>query len=170
MSAHRSFSDAEKDFIVADIHNRMTRWFVGRRVDAACLYWAALTRDYLNKHYDVGAELRAGSMSWRFNAHDDGRSATHFTYLWDADSPLTRAMLERGLLPELHCWVEIPRTREIVDLTTRYLVFRAARAGIKWTAPEPPPFVWTAELPDDAVYSPDELATTFAGALLALSM
>lgn len=79
-------------------------------------------------------------------------------------------MLERGLLPEVHCWVEIPATREIVDLTTRYLVFRAARAGIKWTAPEPPPFVWTAELPDDAVYTPDQLATTFAGALLALSM
>lgn len=169
MSAHRTFADADKDFIVADIHNRFTRWFRGRRVDAACLYWAALTRDYLNERYDVGAELRAGTACWRFNAHDDGHTPTHFSYVWDPDSPLSRAMLERGLLPEMHCWVSIPRTGEVVDLTTRYLVFRAAQAGMKWTAPEPPPFLWTDKLPDGVIYAADTLATTFAGALLALS-
>lgn len=167
----RVFTEAEKDFIVADVHNRLSRWIGTDHLDGACLFWAGFARGYLNAHYNVGAELVAGTMSWRAVAEedDDGRSPTHFSYVWEPDHPLSQAALERGLLPEMHVWVTIPATGEIIDLSTRYFANRATRfMGIRWTAPKPPPYLWSATLPEGVLYAPDPLATVFAGALFAL--
>jgi hypothetical protein len=171
VTARRDFSDEQKDFIVADIHNRFTRSFRGAHIEAACLYWAGATRDYLNAIYDVGAVVQAGSMNWPFNATDDGVSPTHFSYEWDLNSPASREALRRGMLPEMHCWVAIPTTGQLVDLTTRYLVQRARQAGLTWTASEPPKFLWThaCSLPPRVLYRADRYATSLAEMLLALS-
>jgi hypothetical protein len=169
MSAARLFDEAEKQLIVADIGDWMTRRYAGARLDTMCLYWAALTRDYLNMHYGVGAALEAGTMMWRFNAVDDGVHNTHFSYVWDPRHPRSIAACEQGRLPEMHAWVAIPSSGEIIDLTTRYLVARAAAEGMAWTAPEPPQFLWAriSALPAGTIYRADPVATLLTSMLVA---
>jgi hypothetical protein len=171
MSA-RLFNEAEKDFIVADIHSRMFA-SGSLSLEGACLYWARMTGVYLHARYDVDTRLRAGSMCWPCVApsEDDGKSPTHYSYVWDPDDPLSQAALAAGIMPELHAWIEIPDTHEIIDLTTRYLMSRATRAGLKWSASPPPPYLWTTrdKLPEGVIYRADPVATRFVVYLLALT-
>jgi len=100
---------------------------------------------------------------------DDGRIDTHFAYTWSPTAPASRAALARGTLPEIHVWCGLPDTQELLDFSTRHFRQAARAAGLEWTAPDPPRFVWaTADtMPDWTVYTPDRGATLFACRLLA---
>ncbi len=124
----------------------------------ACLLHAALLPPIL-RDYGVRSVLQAGSASFRFKARekDDG-GPDHYSYVWDIDDPLTRSMMISGYLPELHCWVGIPKTNELVDTTTENLMElqKVVLPDDPWSAPPPPPFLWAdcMNLPDGFVYSP----------------
>jgi hypothetical protein len=48
-----------------------------------------------------------------------------------------------GVMPIMHVWVQIPSTKEVVDLTSRYLKQLSKQDhGEEWKAPDPPDFVW----------------------------
>lgn len=143
----------------------MERFYRGRRLAAACLYWAGYTCTYLTRRYHVRTILQAGTMEWPCTAEDDGLSPTHFSYVYEPESNLTKVMLAADLMPEMHVWAAIPSRNEIIDLTTRFLVSQARhRANIAWTAPAPPDFLWARaeELPPGVIYQPDCAATLWA--------
>lgn len=114
----------------------------------------------------IRAVLQAGSAQWRcMGGDDDGVSPTHFAYMWEM-SLLTKQRIAAGLMPEMHCWIGIPATQEIVDISTRDLIEQARlRAGIIWTADPPPDYIWTNKeegFPCDARYIVDPVATAVA--------
>jgi hypothetical protein len=105
----------------------------------------------------VRTVLQSGSAAWRFKAPacDDG-GATHYSYQFNPADQASAARLAIGGMPEVHCWVGIPSTGELIDLTTGFLpeLLMAALPLEKWTMPPPQPFFWgTADsLPDGWQY------------------
>lgn len=161
-----AFDRDVKDAVVRRVRSRMDAR-AHPRPEAACLDWAALTVQELSRHGER-CLLQAGSLYWPCAAQDDGVSPTHFGYLWEARSATTRERLALGLLPEIHVWAALPDRREIVDLTTRYLPQQARScAGLEWTAPPPPDYLWCdlGSLPDGVQYRAD---LTAVGAALYL--
>lgn len=126
----------------------------------ACLYWSAALVKALRENGFPKAVLQAGSLQWPFKNpdQDDGVSITHFAYEWQPDSEKTKSRVSYGMLPEMHCWVGIVETQELVDLTTRQLpeqMYRCLKQD--WIGDKPPDYLWTDmnELPDRVVYKPD---------------
>lgn len=140
-------------------------------LQGACLYLnqAAMRELALRGHRVV---LQAGDMHWRMvdDAHDDGRSATHFGYEFDLSQPFSQGALARGLFPECHVWAALPEERCIVDFSTAYLSTVArTRHGYVWTAPEPPLYVFGG-IPEGAVYVPKVEAIKFVWRFIAEKM
>jgi hypothetical protein len=128
--------------------------------------------------------IQAGSASWPRLAVDDGVSPTHFSYEWNADDPNTRLFASgliqvvprsdghfQAALPEMHVWLAIPDSEEIIDFTTG-LWPTACREmiGHEWLAPLPPEYLWTfgSRLPDGVRYVPDRAAIDLVIAVLHL--
>lgn len=153
---------AEKDLIVsmarqaADKHEYNTNG--GRCLPLAVELMKELAR------CNVRAVLQAGSAQWRCVKDDDGISNTHFAYVWEM-SDITRMRMADGMMPEMHCWIGIPSTQEIVDISTYMLPEQAKlRAGINWTAELPPDYIWSGRdgFPEGARYLVDKDATMVA--------
>ncbi len=134
-----------------------------------CLFYAHQAASVLWKHrYRV--VIQAGSLQWPRvrREEDDGQMNTHFSYMWTPgayDSALSVAV---GNLPEMHVWVGILDSQEIVDFTTRHLRAAGEARGMAWSAADPPPYLWSlaAALPDWVVYQPDRDASIYACTLL----
>lgn len=162
-----TLTQAEKDRIVGEVRARMRTWYSGPNLEAACLYWAGMVCHVLHAR-GVRAILQAGTHMWPCMGEDDGVSATHFSYVWEPDHPLSVNALAAGGMPEMHVWVGVPATGEIIDVTTCYLVKQArVRAGINWTAPAPPDYLWSSKPPTGVVYRPNREATMLAMRFLA---
>ena len=74
---------------------------------------------------------------------DDGKVPTHFGYEWGGHAEgAIHAKVEGNPLPEMHCWIWLPTTQEVVDFTTGTAPVMARKLGFKWQTAEPPPFVW----------------------------
>ena len=134
-----------------------------------CLYYAHHTATVLWRH-GLSAVIQAGSLQWPrvCREEDDGRIDTHFAYMWTPgayDSALSVAL---GNLPEMHVWVGLLDSQEIVDFTTRHLRASAVARGMVWSADDPPRYLWcpAADLPDWVVYRPDRDASLYACTLL----
>ena len=155
--------DERKRQAVEAVRARMTGC-EGADLRAACLFWAGHTCDVLCER-GLRPVLQAGTMMWRFCAPelDDGIGPTHFGYAWEPESLPSLAARAAGRLPEMHVWVGLPETQEIVDLTTCYLPEQArAIAGFSWSAPPPPDYLWAPALPEGAVFEPNREATLLA--------
>lgn len=87
---------------------------------------------------------QAGSASFRFIPEEVQplTGHTHFEYQWDPEHPLSKAAIRDGKLPEIHCWIAIRETQEIVDFSTGFVHVAAATAGLIWQMPPPPPYIW----------------------------
>lgn len=113
------------------------------------------------------AVLQAGSMQWpRIRPEqDDGKCATHFAYMWTPTSPISQRQLRRGATPELHAWVGILDTQEIVDVQTRYFPQACQLLiGQDWPGDPPPDYLWASEAPHGVVYDLDGHATMYVAA------
>ncbi len=128
--------------------------------------------------------IQAGSASWpRLAPHlDDGVSNTHFGYEFDASTPLvslarlgvsTATRIGDSLnysLPEMHCWLGIVETQEVIDFTTGLWPEACYyRIGEPWLAERPPEYLWTLgeRLPSGVRYQADHEAIELAILLLA---
>lgn len=161
----------EKDKIVAAVRAQVDADCPPQNGGGLCLFLAVKLCNELGKH-GIRAVLQAGSAQWKCMAIDDGVSPTHFAYMWEM-SPLTKLRLSQGKMPEMHCWVGLPDTQEIVDISTRDLVMQAKlRADITWTANPPPDYIWSdaEHFPDEARYIVDPLATIVALSFAKLSL
>jgi hypothetical protein len=133
---------------------------------ALCLHWAVATRDAIQKR-GTRAIIQAGTMMWPRLRHedDDGVVNTHFSYVWEPDSEITKQRIAARQLPEMHVWCAIPNPPQIIDLTTRFFRQRCERVtGMNWTAPEPPQYLWVTPdtLPQNVVYRPEVSAIRLA--------
>jgi hypothetical protein len=152
--------------VITEIERQIARLEDG---PGQCLYYAHHTAAILWRH-KYKAVIQAGSLQWPRvrREEDDGRINTHFAYMWTPgayDSALSVAM---GNLPEMHVWVGILDSQEIVDFTTRHLRAAAEARGMAWTAADPPPYLWcpAASTPDWVVYRPDRDASIYACMIL----
>jgi hypothetical protein len=134
-----------------------------------CLFYAHNTATVLCRHR-YRAVIQAGSLQWPRVRHeeDDGRIDTHFAYMWSPGAHDSAVSVALGNLPEMHVWVGLLDSQEIVDFTTRHLRAAAAARGLLWTAADPPPYLWCPanDLPDWVVYRPDRDASIYACTIL----
>lgn len=110
------------------------------------------------------ATLQAGSAYWprRGLDYDDG-TPTHFGFVWEPDAPQSKYANGLGYLQEIHVWVGLSDTQEVIDLTTGKLP-ECCKIMLEfdWPGPKPPDYFWGHMLPPDVRYEPDEAATIYA--------
>jgi hypothetical protein len=106
-----------------------------------CLFWAAAFIAAARRR-GVQAQMRAGSANFQFR-HDDGVSATHFSYEFEPGPAMQRFL--DGLFPEMHVWAVVESPEEIVDLTTRFLPQQAkSLCNFEWESQfAPPEYFWS---------------------------
>jgi hypothetical protein len=141
----------------------------------ACLYWAAYGIEELEKR-GVRACFQAGSCFWpRIRMADVGNypetDPINFGYQWDdamtAREAVVRA-LTTGRLPEIHVWLGLTATQEIIDFTAGYFPANCDKLlHHDWPGAVPPEFFWGTygALPDGVVYRPSPVATIAAAKL-----
>ena len=155
-----------KDEIFQRVLTLRDALFPGRSGVADCLGLATAGIITLRAE-GIKAVMQAGTMNWRMVADelDDATSPTHFTYEWSPDAPASQRSVAMGNLPEMHCWIGVVSSQELIDLSTHGLVARAREAGLVWRAPGPPPFLWCPvnEQPDCVRYAANIAATRYAG-------
>lgn len=156
----------EKKFLI-DI---AVRYFIDLCPDnmpakSACLVWALSAYRALleNKERPI---IQAGTCLWpRIREdQDDGETSTHFGYEWHYDAQ-TRYLISEGRLPEMHVWIAILNTNEIVDLSTGYFTTRCQEIiGMNWPGDRPPRYLWCEadKIPDRVIYKPYFSATKVA--------
>ena len=127
------------------------RDIVGKRTkgvtEGLCLYWAHYGLAVL-KHQGITACLQAGSAYWLRvpdPSKEPGDAPTHFGYKWTPDSEDSQDSMRLGNLPEMHVWLGITGTQEIVDFSAGTWPDACRARGLEWTAPEPPDFFWGTE-------------------------
>ena len=157
-----------KDLMVLKIEERFKSMFPQVPVNSSgrCLHWAAAAHRELFFH-GFKPTIKAGSMNWPIVPEhlDDGVSATHFSYEFEAHNPINLLSMATGNLPEMHVWVWLTDTNETVDLSTRSLQEQCARLTgnrLHWLAPPPPKYLWTDMLPDGTYYRENIQATKIA--------
>lgn len=130
------------------------------RLDGACLFLAIGFMQAYREWTGVVTLLQAGSASFKMvpDNQDDGVSPNYFSYQFSLAAALP--YVARGELPEIHCWVGIKETRELVDVSTEFLPDQCKKlSGMDWRTPPPPPFVWDTtaalERQRDLIYTPD---------------
>lgn len=147
----------EVSTIRKDLNEWYKRFNLKLKEEQSCFYQAIFTHQHL-KTLNLGRVLiSAGSLSYpRIDLKkDDGKIATHFSYIFDPN------VYEVDSMQEMHVWVQLPDRLEIVDITTRYLKSQCENlAKMPWLAPEPPDFLWCKvnELPEGVHYEPHKKA------------
>ncbi len=164
-------AQAQRGDVVAEIRREFFAHFDGPDPTMACLYWSFYACRVLERRGER-AVIQAGSLEYPMGGLDDGVSATHFSYLWEPDSAETRRRIAADAMPELHVWVGLPESGEILDVTTCFLQAQARRLGLLWRGPAPPPFLWERadQLPGRGViYIPERRAIAWALVRLGLA-
>jgi hypothetical protein len=120
--------------------------------------------------HGLRAILQAGSAQFQFR-EDDGKSATHFSYMFDKGEAQKR--LSAGIWPEMHVWSGLPETGEIVDLSVKYQPQQAIElAGLVWTPGfVMPDYFWDNATQDNRFrYHVDMAATLLAASFVSTSI
>lgn len=162
-------TQADKDLLYRRVQGRMRRWYGETAMlnGMACLYWMHAGVVTL-LHHNVHAVCAAGSAHWQCQP-DDGKMS-HFGFEWggDPEHELRRQVILSGGsigLPEMHCWIWLPHTQEIVDFSAGHVPTLAKAMGFEWQAElVPPGYIWARvqSLFPRAVYIPNRDATQLA--------
>lgn len=109
----------------------------------ACLPWMVHGAIVLGQ-FGIRSIPQAGSAWFRFlPAHlDDGVCDTHHAFEWSPRTPQSMQQIARGQLPEIHCWLALPDSREIIDFSTGYIHHGCPHP---WQADPLPRYVWLPE-------------------------
>jgi len=159
-------SPVKKSNLYEQARRNLIEWYGEDKVEAgSCLFWAQVAMRTLERA-GLRRVLQAGDLQWQMVPRelDDGVSPTHFSYIWSE----TRSTVipPEGHLPEIHVWVGLPDSGEIVDFSTgTFKKLAIERHGLRWLGPDPPKFLWGVP-PDGTIYRPYREATLFAFELL----
>lgn len=134
-----------KDSIVHEVRERVR--IDHDKQEAACLDYALQTIIVLAE-YGLNGKVQAGTVMWpRLRPEqDDGVSNTHFSYVWENDPSVKQKLvttLMMGKLPEIHVWVALPETEEVLDFTTCFQREQCQKlTGMDWPGDELPDYIW----------------------------
>jgi hypothetical protein len=123
----------------------------------ACIYATAIGYALLRKA-KVNVLIQGGSMSWPLRADgiDDGIGDTHFSYMWECEDNPAKALRDilRGTLPEMHAWLAIPDTQEVIDFSLFKTREHAGLSVVDTSHMMMPDYLWCpfTEMPDGAHY------------------
>lgn len=176
-------SKTQKDTIFEEIKALLRD--VDVPIVGSCLHRTIVGLHVLGKHEDIPrVVIQAGSMSWpRIKPEeDDGKCNTHFSYQFEATNEQLKAKLDVAAankhrrdfflaLPEIHVWLGIPETQELIDFSTENLPSTCCfTLGETWTAPKPPPYLWTDNegMPLGVHYKANMYATSFIYTLISI--
>ena len=165
-------SKAETDAIAGAAQRLVERFVIPPHVERhrACLWYAAGAASFVERVLGERVILQGGSASWRRvrAEDDDGEVTTHYSYRFEWDE---RALVELALgnLPEMHCWLAVPRTKEIIDLSVKHQQEACLQlAGMHWPGDPLPEYLWLQVDEhgdnDDYVYRADRTACEIAAA------
>lgn len=139
------FSRSEKNAFVQRIREQREIEFPHVPEDKSCLCSSFLVCRELVRlgHRPI---LQCGSIYWRAVSRkaDDGKMPTHYSMVWSPHEINSILSVATGRLPEIHCWVGLLETQEIIDLTVKFFPMAWKNAiGYDWTAKTPPDYVWS---------------------------
>lgn len=137
-------SHSQKDKIVEDVRKALIEDFPELDAVNSCLY-ATVYMSFALRNRNIVALPQAGSMSWLFvdPKKDDGVSPNTFSFIWSPTEANSIGAMMAGNLPEMHFWVGLPQTQEIVDINTCYFPQWQAKYDIgDWSAKKPPKYFW----------------------------
>ena len=164
-----SYEEIKREVYLAAMEAKQEFFAERDDIKTDCLVWAMCGIVAL-RTMRVPVVLQAGTMQWRIvpEDKDDGEMATHFGYQWDPGSPMSELSMRFGNLPEIHCWLGIVQSQEVIDFSTGSLKWHAEGLGLRWLAPDPPEFLWCGveDLPRfGASYIPNRDATLYAASI-----
>ncbi len=169
-----------RDAIAGAVRGRVARYRrEARQVGGVCMYAALAGRRELQER-GIKAAVIGGSLQWPMATpeEDDGVSATHFAYMWERGwqggklSVLQQVCMVPFVgLPEVHCWLQIEDTGELVDFSLYSLHAAAERVlGREATRKmKVPDYIW-GQAPENVVYTPVQDATLFCDILVSCVM
>lgn len=130
----------------------------------ACIPWMLSVLRVLHA-MGIRGIPQAGSACWRFRSDESAGEvdATHFAYTFIPQEAMMRLM--NNGLPEIHAWVGIPDSQEIIDMTTGFQSIQAKQMhGFDWAPdcalPDALFAVCPDELPFECLYVPRRDATS----------
>ena len=139
--------------LIMDRHPEVVDVVNGKRQVAMptgnCVLSSLAMIEVLIKH-NIRAIIQAGSCLWRYKP-DECSGVTHFGWVYGDNEPIPQQLSHKarlkGLLPELHVWVAIPDSLEIVDIeTARFPHVAKNMIGVQWDESLlPPDFLWTSQ-------------------------
>lgn len=156
-----------KASIVGKIHAHFEEHFRGlfepgeMEQKGACFYYMISTLIVLE---DYGFRVTPMAGSAYYKQTKDGKS---YGYEWSPDTERSRLALEQGGLPEIHCFVGLIDSEEIVDVSVRHVKTLAKSAGFPFEdGIELPDFVWGDPTTENCCYLAVPAATIFVVSLL----
>lgn len=154
----------QKDFVAKQVSLLGQRMYFDMDSGSACLQWMEVGLVYLRAH-DIEAIPACGNASFQLKA-DDGVSDNYLSFEWQGEAATARAVPVKGEpLPEMHCYIWLPKRKEIVDFSVRYLPRFAEKIGFQFEPGfEPPDYYWgdPNRLAPRAIYIPNVDATKLA--------
>jgi hypothetical protein len=161
-------TQVEKDAVFEAVQARATAFARERGIPetATCLYLAYYGAFALAER-GLRPLLQAGSAGWpRVRPEDDdGKRPTYFSYMWTPGELPSQRAIGLGHMPEMHVWLGLPDSGEIVDFSTG-LFPAQARAIMEYDWPQellPPAYYWGGrEGLGRACYAPDMDAIGYA--------
>lgn len=151
----------QKNLIHLHVRQRMARWYGDERGNTgmSCLYWMQCGMIELQL-FGIRSLPMAGSASFEFQP-DDGKMS-HFSFIWNGDpnAEMRRSVVPTAgaiPLPEMHCWIYLPDSGEVVDFSTGYIPTLAKAMGFEWKATLPPPYIWARpeSISPRTIYTPE---------------
>lgn len=140
-------SKAEKDAIAGAAQRIVERFVIPPGVEPwrACLWYTFGALPFLERILKRKVIPQGGTASWRRvrDEDDDGIMPTHYSYQFDLDHPMTTMSIVLRQLPEMHCWLAVPSTGDIIDLSVKHQA-RACHenTGMQWTGDPLPEYLW----------------------------
>jgi hypothetical protein len=115
----------------------------------------------------TGAQIVAGSASWKFTNLDDGMNPTHFSYEFEqyCKEQGGHLLIDKHL-PEMHVWNLYQG--KTLDICSGYFPFMAEQAGFIWDAEKPPAYHFGKPIHKKGRFSyrPNPAATKLAHVIL----
>lgn len=155
-----------KDEVFAAVQKRMLEWYGPFTTGGRCLYWMHTGLATLFHEFKILAQPAAGSAGW-----DWGDAQWEFIFGSEPDAR-TYGDPSASPLPEMHCWIYLPITQEVIDFSMCELA-QTIRAITRedWNV-KVPRYIWSKPeaLHPSAIYIPNRAATTLAVAAISAGM
>ncbi len=131
-----------------------------------CVHWSLCAARVLNR-YGFKPIIQGGTLQWPMvtEEEDDKVTMSHMGYVWSPNNQISLAAMAAGYMPEMHVWLGLLDTQEIIDFSTGNFSKWALAHNLPWRMPPSPKYLW-GKPPPWTVYEAIEEATVLAFQLM----